>query len=124
ITGGVSGIENITGSNAGDTLTGDSNANTIYGLADNDVINPAGGRNLVYGGAGTDTFNGGPAIPDNLGDLLYAKLVNLRKLIVGDINNSSFTGFVYNKSQIPFLSFSQADNLLQDVSKADIVGTF
>jgi Ca2+-binding RTX toxin-like protein len=61
----LSGIENITGSNHGDTLTGDGAANTIVGSGGNDVINAGGGADSVSAGSGNDrvimgdaSFNG------------------------------------------------------------------
>jgi acrosin len=47
ISGLVSGIENINGGSANDTLTGDANAN---------VLNGNGGDDLLTGGAGNDTY--------------------------------------------------------------------
>ncbi|HEY1630267.1 MAG TPA: calcium-binding protein [Rhizomicrobium sp.] len=52
----ISQVEYITGSNFGDTLTGDGNSNHIDGGAGNDIID--GGANIDYltGGAGADHF--------------------------------------------------------------------
>ncbi len=61
-------IENLIGSTFNDTLTGDSNDNTIDGGEGNDVIHGGGGVDLLKGGDGNDTlysdnsiasFNGG-----------------------------------------------------------------
>lgn len=124
ITGGVSGIENVIGGSGADSLTGDDNDNILRGLGADDVLTPNGGRDSLFGGDGADTFNGGPAIGSNFGDLLFAKLAQLRRLIVGDLSNASFTGYVFNHDQIPFISFGQAGNRLQDVEKADVIATF
>lgn len=48
------GIENLTGSNFGDFLTGNGQANTIDGGAGNDVIYSGGGVDDYIGGAGND----------------------------------------------------------------------
>lgn len=53
------GIENLWGSDFGDTLTGDASANQVYGFAGVDVIDGAGGDDTVYGGAGADALTGG-----------------------------------------------------------------
>ena len=50
-----SGIENITGSDFDDTLTGDVNANTLDGGDGDDVLVGRGGADILTGGAGTDT---------------------------------------------------------------------
>jgi Ca2+-binding RTX toxin-like protein len=53
------GIENLSGSAFGDTLTGDGSANTITGGAGNDTINGGGGNDLLIATGGTDILNGG-----------------------------------------------------------------
>ena len=58
----LSGIENINGSDFGDTLTGDANANIITGGAGNDTINGAGGNDLIIASGGNDTLDGGTGI--------------------------------------------------------------
>ncbi|KFC65736.1 putative Calcium binding hemolysin protein [Bosea sp. LC85] len=55
----LTGIENLIGSNFGDSLTGDGNANTLYGLDGNDTLNGAAGNDTLVGGAGQDTLTGG-----------------------------------------------------------------
>lgn len=60
--GGVSTIENVTGSNdltAGDTLIGDSRANVLSGLEGDDTLTGAGGDDVLLGGGGSDTLSGG-----------------------------------------------------------------
>ncbi|WP_118132726.1 M10 family metallopeptidase [Oceanicella sp. SM1341] len=52
----LSGIENISGSNHSDSLTGDAGANLIYGQSGNDTIEAGAGADTAYGGAGNDTF--------------------------------------------------------------------
>ncbi len=50
-------IANLTGSNLGDTLSGDANANALQGGADNDTFLASAGNDTIYGGLadGTDT---------------------------------------------------------------------
>jgi Ca2+-binding RTX toxin-like protein len=53
-----SSIENLTGSNHGDTLVGDNNANMIIGGDGNDNISGGGGADNLIGGAGDDILSG------------------------------------------------------------------
>ncbi|MER9908579.1 type I secretion C-terminal target domain-containing protein, partial [Mesorhizobium sp. M0052] len=53
------GVDNIIGSNFGDSLTGNGSANVLAGLDGNDTLNGAGGNDLLIGGSGDDTLNGG-----------------------------------------------------------------
>ncbi|MFY9294377.1 MAG: M10 family metallopeptidase C-terminal domain-containing protein [Methylorubrum rhodinum] len=52
-------IENLEGSNYGDTLGGNEGANTINGGAGNDTLSGAGGVDQIGGGAGDDVITGG-----------------------------------------------------------------
>ena len=61
----LSNIENLTGSDHADTLTGDGNANTLNGLNGGDTLNGGGGNDVMSGNRGNDTLNGG-AGNDNL----------------------------------------------------------
>ena len=59
-TGWYLGVENLRGSNAADTLTGNGLANKLEGLKGNDTLNGGGGPDWLLGAEGVDTFNGGP----------------------------------------------------------------
>lgn len=61
-------IENVMGSNFGDTLIGNSSGNNmrggagsdrLYGQAGNDILLGEDGNDVLNGGAGSDTLNGG-----------------------------------------------------------------
>ncbi|QNM83879.1 hypothetical protein H8M03_06070 [Sphingomonas sabuli] len=52
-------IENVDGSNYGDTLTGDDGVNTIRGLGGDDRIVGNGGDDVLDGGTGADVMRGG-----------------------------------------------------------------
>jgi len=52
-------IEQIEGSHYGDSISGDDNANTFYGIGGNDVLHGRGGRDRLSGGEGNDTIYGG-----------------------------------------------------------------
>ncbi len=56
------GIENLTGSNADDTLIGDGVANVITGGTGNDALEGLGGADTLDGGLGTDTASYAHAI--------------------------------------------------------------
>jgi len=67
--GGVSTIENVTGSESfGDTLTGDSRANRLSGLGGNDTIDGRAGNDVISGGTGNDTLRGGDGDDNIAGD--------------------------------------------------------
>jgi Ca2+-binding RTX toxin-like protein len=55
----LTAIENLTGSNFNDSLTGDHNSNIITGGLGNDVLNGAGGDDFLIGGLGNNTLTGG-----------------------------------------------------------------
>ena len=52
----LSGIENLTGSNSGDTLVGNSAANVLVGLDGADLLNGGGGADQMSGGLGNDVY--------------------------------------------------------------------
>jgi serralysin len=52
-------IEQLKGSNNGDTLSGDDTANALVGLSGNDTLDGRGGNDVLTGGAGADTMTGG-----------------------------------------------------------------
>ncbi len=51
----ISNIENVTGGNGNDILTGDSLANALSGGGGNDILMGAGGVDMLDGGSGIDT---------------------------------------------------------------------
>ncbi len=53
----LTNVENITGTNYNDVLTGDGGANTLKGGAGNDTIEGGAGNDILDGGAGTDTLS-------------------------------------------------------------------
>ncbi len=52
-------IENGTGTNQDDVITGSAHANTLDGRAGNDVLKGGSGNDVLIGGAGNDVLNGG-----------------------------------------------------------------
>ncbi|MET0529650.1 MAG: VCBS domain-containing protein [Microvirga sp.] len=51
-------IENVTGGQGGDSISGDSAANVLDGGGGSDKIDAGGGNDTVRGGSGNDTLNG------------------------------------------------------------------
>jgi Ca2+-binding RTX toxin-like protein len=62
-------IEDLEGSQFNDILTGDNQANHLWGLNGNDFLDGWQGADIMEGGLGNDTYN-----LDNLGDLLIEGL--------------------------------------------------
>lgn len=58
-TGTIGGVENATGSNFNDTLTGDTGDNSLVGGAGADTIIGNAGADILYGSAGNDSLSGG-----------------------------------------------------------------
>ncbi len=52
-------IENLGGTEFGDTLRGDSSANTLVGYEGDDLLNGRGGNDTLAGGEGADTYEFG-----------------------------------------------------------------
>jgi Ca2+-binding RTX toxin-like protein len=52
----LTGIENVRGTNGGDTILGDAGASRIEGLGGADRINGGAGDDVLIGGSGADTF--------------------------------------------------------------------
>lgn len=69
------GIEILAGSNFGDQLLGDADANTILGMAGNDYLVGRAGNDTLDGGDGNDSLAGGPGADLMIGqqgtDLAY-----------------------------------------------------
>ncbi|MBC8507306.1 MAG: hypothetical protein H8D34_20775, partial [Chloroflexi bacterium] len=60
ISGAVTGIENVTGGDAGDVLTGNAGPNILRGGPGADTISGLGGNDILIGGADNDNLSGGP----------------------------------------------------------------
>ncbi|MBN9022953.1 MAG: hypothetical protein J0H08_12845, partial [Rhizobiales bacterium] len=55
----IAGIENVTGGNAGDTLTGNAEANRLEGGDGGDALDGGAGDDTLVGGSGADALTGG-----------------------------------------------------------------
>ena len=58
----ITGIENISGSDYHDVLTGDNGANVLYGIGGDDELRGNDGDDVLEGGAGADQLDGGVGI--------------------------------------------------------------
>jgi len=105
---GGSGIDNITGTSA---------ANTIYGGSGNDVINGGGGADLLYGDDGDDTFN-----------ISVANLSAIGTLVGGDGNDTivmSNAGSITSTkidSSVEFIQLASGTNTI-NVANVSVLGT-
>ena len=52
-------VEDLQGSSFDDALTGDANANTIWGMKGSDLIHGGAGNDMLSGGGGADIFGFG-----------------------------------------------------------------
>jgi Ca2+-binding RTX toxin-like protein len=59
LTGGITGIENVTGGSGNDSFTGNSQGNILQGGSGNDTLTGGSGRSLLIGGTGSDSITGG-----------------------------------------------------------------
>lgn len=60
-------IENVTGSQHGDTVYGDGGGNVLNGLDGDDALKGGGGADTLYGGGGNDDLVGGTGIDTMVG---------------------------------------------------------
>ncbi|ETI59380.1 protease [Sphingobium sp. C100] len=102
----ITSVENVDGTQLGDTITGNSVANvlngnggndTIYGGGGNDIINGGDGDDLLIGGDGNDIFDGGSGR-----DLIYGE--------AGDDTFRVFNGWTGSYGEI-FAGGSGSDTL-------------
>jgi len=71
-------IENIVGTQANDTLTGDDKDNQFTGRDGNDVLRGGRGNDTLIGGAGTDSLDGGDGSDTVIIDNNAVTIVDLR----------------------------------------------
>ncbi|MFM7512352.1 MAG: calcium-binding protein [Cyanobium sp.] len=101
----ITGIENISGSEANDYLGGDTGTNVLRGRGGNDSLLGRAGADTLFGGAGNDLFifdrtNGGN---DAVRDFLVgADKIALSSGVFGDISEANFASrFVKNAGGAP-----------------------
>jgi Ca2+-binding RTX toxin-like protein len=79
----ITGVENLVGSNAGDTLIGDANANVLSGGNGDDLLIGMAGNDKLDGGAGSDTVSYGDAAPAGMFSFLMINLQSQSVSIIG-----------------------------------------
>src|SRR5262249_3048068 len=97
----LTSIENLTGGDFDDTLTGDAGANVINGGDGNDTIEGGAGPDTITGGADTDTASYANSAawvavdlanaPDNLGDAAGDTFTDIEDL-TGSAHDDSLLG--------------------------------
>ncbi len=96
----LTAIENVEGTTYADTITGDTVANVIWGLAGDDVLDGGGattGADTVYGGDGNDTINVSQASPGGYfsggdgDDSITVSAAALAATFDGGAGNDTFT---------------------------------
>ena len=109
----LSSIENLRGSDFGDVLIGDRDANVLDGGPGNDVLKPGGGTDRLIGGPGTDRvdYTGSASVTVDLGG------VGMR----GDAEGDTYTGVeaVTGTAGNDFLTGDAAANTLTGGDGAD-----
>ena len=109
----LNAIENLTGSDFGDVLIGNRDANVLDGGPGNDVLKPGGGTDRLIGGPGTDRvdYTGSASVTVDLGG------VGMR----GDAEGDTYTGVeaVTGTAGNDFLTGDAAANTLTGGGGAD-----
>lgn len=90
-------IENLTGSNFNDVLTGDGNANVINGGLGNDTLNGGGGDDILIGGMGNNTLTGGAGNDT----FLYQQ---------GNTGRDTVTDFTFGSDKLDLSQLLQGEN--------------
>ena len=90
-------IENLTGSNFNDVLTGDGNANVINGGLGNDTLNGGGGDDILIGGMGNNTLTGGTGNDT----FLYQQ---------GNTGRDTVTDFTFGSDKLDLSQLLQGEN--------------
>jgi Ca2+-binding RTX toxin-like protein/GH24 family phage-related lysozyme (muramidase) len=111
----IAGVNNLTGSDFDDILTGNLSANIISGGAGNDIIEGGAGADSIDGGAGTDTVSyAGYYNYYKLGLTVDLNLVGTAQAGYGDANGDilsgieNLTGSIYNDT----LTGNSGNNIL------------
>ena len=109
-------FENITGTDKGDELTGDKNANVLkggigndqfWGNDGNDLLEGGAGDDIFYAGTGSDTFNGGVGT-DTL------KFSDATSAVTAVLSSSNSNGYARDES-------ADADDTIIDIE--NLVGS-
>ncbi|MEI7473593.1 MAG: calcium-binding protein [bacterium] len=86
-------VNNNTPTNGDDVLYDDNNANSIDGLAGNDIIYGLGGNDTLIGNLGNDTIGGGDGDDLIYGDAFYDSIsLNGDDYLIGQLGNDTLFG--------------------------------
>ena len=94
----LSGIENLTGSGHGDTLSGDAGANVLDGGGGDDSLVGGGGNDWLVGGSGDDTLAGGlgtDTLTGGAGDDRFVFSGSLGTQTISDFGAGDQIGFAF-----------------------------
>ena len=105
----IRNIENVNGSTAGDTLTGDGNANVFEGNAGDDILSGAGGNDTLQGNSGNDSYDGGAG--DDTYVLGSAGNESITDASGTDTINSSVTRSLAGYAMIENLTLTGTDDI-------------
>lgn len=122
-------IENITGSDHDDAITGDAGANILAGGAGDDTIDGGAGDDTIYGGSGHDSLDGGDGFDTlNFADAEAGVTVDLSANQVAE-DGFGFTDDVFNFEALTGSAFDDVmtgdaqDNTIHgDAGKDQITG--
>ena len=118
-------IENVTGSDHGDYIVGNTGANILNGGAGSDVLNGMGGDDLLNGGTGVDRLVGG----DGIDTITYAGAaaaveIYLDSQVTWDGTSTDFLESIENATgsdHADYLSGTAGANVLNGGGGGDVV---
>lgn len=110
-------IENVSGTETDDSLTGDSGANILEGLGGNDTLNGGAGADVLDGGAGIDTVSYQGSAGSLRVDLMFSHI---------NTNVAAGDTYVSIENLIGSQGFDNlrgtlSDNLIQGMSNVDYI---
>jgi len=118
----LSAIENVIGTGSGDKITGNSLANTLFGMGGVDTLIGGSGNDTLVGGTGGDQLTGGAGIDmASYADSLSAVTVNL-SLTTAQVSGGDASGDVLSADVEGVIGSSLGDALISDVSSDILSG--
>ena len=115
----ISNVENLSGSTFDDILTGDGNANGLYGAAGNDTLVGGAGDDLLYGDGSVRAYDlTGPISPTFFADVATLGEVSGNDTLEGGLGND----FLDGGAGIDTASYANASGSVT-VSLGTVVGT-
>jgi len=127
----ISSFENVQGSDGGDTITGNADANYLMGYAGADSIDGGGGNDTIRGGEGADTLEGGDGADvlqytDSASGVLVnllADVSGLQQASGGDAEGDVISGFehIYASNSDDHLTGNAARNIIYGYAGNDTI---